>query len=173
MIAWVTGTALIPFASLERVFLFGYQTFAFESLTSTSSHRFFISISTTLMSGTPPPVPSLPSSPLPKRQKTMEPALDNVTTTYTDTIVAPTVPALPATTPIAPSTAAPPLLIKKLSPNAQTPTRGSAFAAGYDIYRYLSPAPHSHRPSTLILICPYPPQTHCPSVPFPHSHSSY
>jgi dUTP pyrophosphatase len=28
----------------------------------------------------------------------------------------------------------PPLLIKKLSANATTPTRGSAFAAGYDIY---------------------------------------
>jgi dUTP pyrophosphatase len=28
----------------------------------------------------------------------------------------------------------PPLLIKKLSPNATTPTRGSAFAAGYDLY---------------------------------------
>lgn len=28
----------------------------------------------------------------------------------------------------------PPLLIKKLSPSAQTPTRGSAFAAGYDLY---------------------------------------
>jgi dUTP pyrophosphatase len=29
---------------------------------------------------------------------------------------------------------APPLLIKKLSPKARTPTRGSAFAAGYDLY---------------------------------------
>lgn len=28
----------------------------------------------------------------------------------------------------------PPLLVKKLSPSAKTPTRGSAFAAGYDIY---------------------------------------
>jgi dUTP pyrophosphatase len=27
-----------------------------------------------------------------------------------------------------------PLLIKKLSPKATTPTRGSAFAAGYDLY---------------------------------------
>ncbi|EXJ54425.1 dUTP pyrophosphatase [Cladophialophora yegresii CBS 114405] len=32
------------------------------------------------------------------------------------------------------STSHPPLLIKKLSPNATTPTRGSAFAAGYDLY---------------------------------------
>ena len=30
--------------------------------------------------------------------------------------------------------AAPPLLVKKLSPNARTPTRGSAYAAGYDLY---------------------------------------
>lgn len=29
---------------------------------------------------------------------------------------------------------APPLLIKKLSDKARLPTRGSAFAAGYDIY---------------------------------------
>jgi dUTP pyrophosphatase len=28
----------------------------------------------------------------------------------------------------------PPLLIKKLSGKARTPTRGSAFAAGYDLY---------------------------------------
>ncbi|KAL8655982.1 MAG: hypothetical protein Q9210_000550 [Variospora velana] len=28
----------------------------------------------------------------------------------------------------------PPLLVKKLSPSAKAPTRGSAFAAGYDIY---------------------------------------
>ncbi|KAK0745899.1 putative Deoxyuridine 5'-triphosphate nucleotidohydrolase [Schizothecium vesticola] len=28
----------------------------------------------------------------------------------------------------------PPLLIKKLSPSARLPTRGSAFAAGYDLY---------------------------------------
>ncbi|OAL22055.1 deoxyuridine 5'-triphosphate nucleotidohydrolase [Fonsecaea multimorphosa] len=32
------------------------------------------------------------------------------------------------------STSQPPLLIKKLSADASTPTRGSAFAAGYDLY---------------------------------------
>ncbi|QSZ28835.1 hypothetical protein DSL72_003340 [Monilinia vaccinii-corymbosi] len=32
------------------------------------------------------------------------------------------------------SSTPPPLLIKKLSPRARLPTRGSAFAAGYDIY---------------------------------------
>ena len=37
----------------------------------------------------------------------------------------------PAVTKVA---AAPPLLIKKLSDKAKLPTRGSAFAAGYDIY---------------------------------------
>jgi dUTP pyrophosphatase len=39
-------------------------------------------------------------------------------------------PAVPTLT----STSQPPLLIKKLSENATTPTRGSAFAAGYDLY---------------------------------------
>ena len=35
---------------------------------------------------------------------------------------------------VAPISASPPLLIKKISPNATTPTRGSALAAGYDLY---------------------------------------
>jgi len=38
----------------------------------------------------------------------------------------------PATTTIEQS---PPLLVKKLSGKAKTPTRGSQFAAGYDVYR--------------------------------------
>lgn len=38
------------------------------------------------------------------------------------------------TAPPPPLSACPPLLVKKLSPHAKTPTRGSAFAAGYDIY---------------------------------------
>jgi len=37
-------------------------------------------------------------------------------------------------TPVTKVDAAPPLLIKKLSEKAKLPTRGSAFAAGYDIY---------------------------------------
>jgi dUTP pyrophosphatase len=37
-------------------------------------------------------------------------------------------------TPVTKVDAAPPLLIKKLSEKARLPTRGSAFAAGYDIY---------------------------------------
>jgi dUTP pyrophosphatase len=39
--------------------------------------------------------------------------------------------ATPAVTKLA---AQPPLLIKKLSDKARLPTRGSAFAAGYDLY---------------------------------------
>ena len=35
---------------------------------------------------------------------------------------------------MAPLSASPPLLIKKISPIARTPTRGSTFAAGYDLY---------------------------------------
>lgn len=35
---------------------------------------------------------------------------------------------------VAPISTSPPLLVKKISPSARTPTRGSAFAAGYDIY---------------------------------------
>lgn len=34
----------------------------------------------------------------------------------------------------APATQEPRLLVKKLSDKARTPTRGSAFAAGYDVY---------------------------------------
>ncbi len=33
-----------------------------------------------------------------------------------------------------PLSVSPPLLVKKLSAHAKTPTRGSAFAAGYDLY---------------------------------------
>jgi dUTP pyrophosphatase len=44
--------------------------------------------------------------------------------------MASTSPAVPKLT----STSHPPLLVKKLSSDATTPTRGSAFAAGYDLY---------------------------------------
>jgi len=37
-------------------------------------------------------------------------------------------------TPVTTLAAEPPLLIKKLSEKARLPTRGSAFAAGYDLY---------------------------------------
>lgn len=61
--------------------------------------------------------PSIPNSPVAKRPKIMS------------NTEAPTL--APAVAPISTS---PPLLIKKISPSARTPTRGSAFAAGYDIY---------------------------------------
>jgi dUTP pyrophosphatase len=60
--------------------------------------------------------PSLPTSPLAKRPKT------------TDTMTA----SAPAVTSI--QQQLPPLLVKKLVDSARAPTRGSAFAAGYDVY---------------------------------------
>ena len=70
---------------------------------------------------TPPPLapqhnpPLLPSSPLAKRPKTVNQAMVH-------------------STPTTRVEEGPPLLIKKLTAKAKTPTRGSAFAAGYDIY---------------------------------------
>ncbi|OAX81947.1 deoxyuridine 5'-triphosphate nucleotidohydrolase [Emergomyces africanus] len=82
--------------------------------------------------------PSLPNSPLAKRPRTtaMSPVMDPAaksaaattppgTTTITST--APTAPSL-SQSPSAP------LKVKKLVPTARAPTRGSAFAAGYDLY---------------------------------------
>ncbi|KAI9753650.1 MAG: hypothetical protein M4579_005059 [Chaenotheca gracillima] len=60
--------------------------------------------------------PSAPSSPLTKRPKTMAapaPATDTTATKLEQS---------------------PPLLVKRLGPTAKLPTRGSAFAAGYDVY---------------------------------------
>ncbi|PTU23399.1 hypothetical protein P175DRAFT_0499954 [Aspergillus ochraceoroseus IBT 24754] len=68
--------------------------------------------------------PSLPASPLAKRTK---PNLNTTTSTTTMGSNETPVPAGPAAT-------APSLLIKKLSPSGRAPTRGSAFAAGYDLY---------------------------------------
>ena len=62
--------------------------------------------------------PSLPNSPLPKRPKNDTPKMGSE---------GPAVTSLSQPIP-------PPLLVKKLSPNGRAPTRGSAFAAGYDIY---------------------------------------
>lgn len=59
--------------------------------------------------------PSLPTSPLPKRTK--------IAAMTTDA---------PAVTSI--QQHMPPLLVKKLVASARAPTRGSAFAAGYDMY---------------------------------------
>ncbi|MCJ1486145.1 Deoxyuridine 5'-triphosphate nucleotidohydrolase [Schaereria dolodes] len=68
------------------------------------------------------PAPSPSSSPLAKRPKPSPP-----TTSMPSSNTSPT----PA---VAPLTSSPPLLIKALSPTAKPPTRGSAFAAGYDLY---------------------------------------
>ncbi|XDG06873.1 hypothetical protein ABKA04_006488 [Annulohypoxylon sp. FPYF3050] len=68
-------------------------------------------------------ITSPPTSPPAKRVKTTEPT--ETMSSSTPTTTTPAVPQLDA---------APPLLIKKLSPNAKLPTRGSAFSAGYDLY---------------------------------------
>lgn len=60
--------------------------------------------------------PSLPASPLAKRTKT-----DNMTASNAPVVTSIQQPL-------------PPLLVKKLVDSARAPTRGSAFAAGYDIY---------------------------------------
>ncbi|KAF2836581.1 dUTP diphosphatase [Patellaria atrata CBS 101060] len=91
--------------------------------------------------------PSLPSSPLPKRTKIIDPTVtasiasaiptDSRTATPTPTSMSSTAPNVPSLAPAAPITdisAPPPLQIKKLSEKGRAPTRGSAFAAGYDIY---------------------------------------
>ena len=87
---------------------------------------------------TPPRVPptlhSAPTpvaSPLAKRPKTEPPAL---LPTSNEAMSAST-PAPPVTsTPVTDVSSSPPLLVKKLAPSAKAPTRGSAFAAGYDLY---------------------------------------
>jgi dUTP pyrophosphatase len=76
---------------------------------------------------TPPPrtevtapekrIPSTTTSPIAKKQKTMDPV--NATTT---------------TSPVTNPPGLPSFQIKKLSSKARTPTRGSEFAAGYDMY---------------------------------------
>lgn len=60
--------------------------------------------------------PSQPASPLAKRTK------PNINENMSN----------PAVTSV--STPLPPLFVKKLTETAQAPTRGSAFAAGYDLY---------------------------------------
>lgn len=67
-------------------------------------------------------VVSPPNSPPAKRIKT------TTTDTPTNTMTA------DSTVPVTSVDQAPALLIKKLSDKARLPTRGSAFAAGYDLY---------------------------------------
>lgn len=76
--------------------------------------------------------PSLPASPLPKRIKAeTTPAMNEATPTpvATTSLTTEMPPIVPQNIP-----AIPPLLIKKLSADATSPTRGSADAAGYDLY---------------------------------------
>ena len=80
--------------------------------------------------------PSLPNSPLAKRPKTMA-AIPK--SPLPSSIPLPQTPASTTDAALPPgpnsvSLSEPPLLIKKLSTDATTPTRGSAFAAGYDLY---------------------------------------
>lgn len=78
---------------------------------------------------TPPPAPadlkSPISSPLPKRTKTAHDSSNGT--------MASAAPAA-ASVPVTKVQDGPHLLIKKLSDKAKLPTRGSAFAAGYDLY---------------------------------------
>lgn len=67
--------------------------------------------------------PSLPNSPIAKRPKTRLMSAND-----------PTAPLSSSTPTIPPVTAEPPLRVKFLSDKAKAPTRGSAFAAGYDLY---------------------------------------
>ncbi|KAL1311569.1 hypothetical protein AAFC00_001687 [Neodothiora populina] len=100
--------------------------------------------------------PSIPGSPSPKRVKHMEPL--TVAAMLNDDTATPTPPSPPTASTTVPSTTSaqapqtipslmstdlaptavptgpPALQIKLLSDKAQAPTRGSAFAAGYDLY---------------------------------------
>ncbi|KZF25910.1 dUTP diphosphatase [Xylona heveae TC161] len=73
------------------------------------------------------PPPSLPGSPVTKRVK----QTTNSTSGQEEASESTSTMTVPATTKVENS---PPLLIKKLSEHGRTPTRGSAFAAGYDLY---------------------------------------
>lgn len=79
------------------------------------------------------PPPSLPNSPLAKRPKTTNtnmspPAPETAATGVTESsAVAPSATSVSESSP-------PSLHVKKLVPEARAPTRGSAFAAGYDLY---------------------------------------
>ncbi|TAQ84836.1 hypothetical protein B7494_g6840 [Chlorociboria aeruginascens] len=78
---------------------------------------------------------STPSSPLPKRQKPnpVSPPNPEPEPEPEPELSSRVKPEMAAPSPIN-SLAAPALLIKKLSDKARLPTRGSAFAAGYDLY---------------------------------------
>ncbi|KAI2618451.1 dUTP diphosphatase [Hypoxylon sp. NC1633] len=81
-------------------------------------------------------VTSPPTSPPAKRVKTTSNNSTAETTTTNTMASNPTAAAstTDTTVPVPNLDRSPPLLIKKLTPTAQLPTRGSAFAAGYDLY---------------------------------------
>ncbi|KAL2048465.1 hypothetical protein N7G274_000377 [Stereocaulon virgatum] len=84
------------------------------------------------------PPPSLPTSPLAKRPKTEQAtSMASQTEGQSSPVSNGTKPPpsqSQAPPPPLSSSSSPPLYVKKLSPKAHTPTRGSAFAAGYDLY---------------------------------------
>ncbi|KAI0852471.1 dUTP diphosphatase [Daldinia vernicosa] len=81
-------------------------------------------------------VTSPPTSPPAKRVKTTPTSATTTTTNNTNTNATETMSPPNTTTqpPVPHLDASPPLLIKKLSPTAKLPTRGSPFSAGYDLY---------------------------------------
>ncbi|KAI2471256.1 deoxyuridine 5'-triphosphate nucleotidohydrolase [Annulohypoxylon bovei var. microspora] len=76
-------------------------------------------------------VTSPPTSPPAKRVKTSATSPSTAAPTTSTMASSSTTTNPPAAAPLSSS---PPLLIKKLTPTAQLPTRGSAFSAGYDLY---------------------------------------
>ncbi|PCG95182.1 DeoxyUTP pyrophosphatase [Penicillium occitanis (nom. inval.)] len=72
--------------------------------------------------------PSLPASPLPKRTKTTTATENNSIASIMGSTDGNGVAVTSLSQP------QPPLLVKKLVESAKAPTRGSAFAAGYDLY---------------------------------------
>ncbi|KAL0475769.1 hypothetical protein QR685DRAFT_59192 [Neurospora intermedia] len=97
------------------------------SQTTTTFKHFFATI-TPMTTGTTEPTASSPPA---KRIKTSADSFSQTTTAATTTAATMTA---DTQTPVTKVDQAPPLLIKKLSDKARLPTRGSAFAAGYDIY---------------------------------------
>lgn len=117
------------------IFLLGQLATLLDKYTAISLSSIHLTISTQVMTKetTPPPQqskapthepPSLPASPLAKRTKP-----DSNNTANSNKMTTGTAPAVTSI-----SQPLPPLLVKKLTESAQAPTRGSAFAAGYDLY---------------------------------------
>lgn len=81
-------------------------------------------------------VTSPPTSPPAKRVKTDQTPLSpgGTTSIPSHTIAAPAPASAPDASKMTVGAQAPRLLVKKLSDKARLPTRGSAFAAGYDVY---------------------------------------